>query len=168
MANITEIRDSVVTRGRSLLGEATKPVYAWIGAGDVVRSQVVTLPARLKGIRETLPDSPAAVRNTVEGYAASALTGFAELTQRGERVVDTVRHRSADVVEPAVLIDAVEPDDDADILEASIARPAKKTTSSRAPKTTTRAPKATTRTTAVPANRRTSAKKTTRHTGTTK
>jgi hypothetical protein len=161
MANITEIRDSVVTRGRSLLGEATKPVYAWIGAGDVVRSQVVTLPARLKGIRETLPDSPSAVRNTVEGYAASALTGFAELTQRGERVVDTVRHRSVDVVEPAVVIDTADPVDNADIIEAPIARAARKAS-------TPRAPKSAARTTAAPANRRTSAKKTTRHTGTTK
>lgn len=153
MANITEIRDTVVTRGRSLLGEAAKPVYACIGAGDVVRSHVVTLPARaqerLKGIRETLPDSPAAVRDTVENYGATALNGFAELSRRGERVVETVRHRSTDVAEPADVIDQADAIDQADVIdeadeasadsvEAPIARAAKKATTPRAPRSAPR------------------------------
>jgi hypothetical protein len=94
MASITEIRDGVVTRGRSALGEATKPVYAWIGAGDIAVQQVAS---RLKELRGT---SPAAVRGAVEGYGAIALNGYADLTRRGERVVGTIRNRNAE--KPAV------------------------------------------------------------------
>jgi hypothetical protein len=94
MANITDV---VVTRGRALLGEATKPLYAWIGAGDIAVSQVVALPARaqdrLQGLRGSLPASPASVRTAVEGYGALARDGFSELARRGERVVGTVRNR---------------------------------------------------------------------------
>jgi hypothetical protein len=96
MASINGIRDGVVTRGRFVLGEATKPVYAWIGAGEFAVDQVAS---RLKGLRGTLPASPAAVRGAVEGYGALALSGYAELARRGERVVGTIRQRSTDSVE---------------------------------------------------------------------
>jgi len=90
MASITGIRDGVVTRGRFALGEATKPVYAWIGVGDIAVHQVAS---RLKGLRGA---SPTIVRGAVEGYGALALNGYAELTRRGERVVGTIRNRNAE------------------------------------------------------------------------
>jgi hypothetical protein len=90
MANISDV---VVTRGRALLGEATKPLYAWIGAGDLAVSQAAALPARaqdrLKELRET------SLRDAVQGYGSLALNGFTELARRGERVVGTVRNRPA-------------------------------------------------------------------------
>ena len=94
MASITGIRDGVVTRGRFALEEATKPVYAWIGVGDIAVQRVAN------GLKELRGTSPAAVRGAVEGYRGLALNGYAELTRRGERVVGTIRNRNAET--PAV------------------------------------------------------------------
>lgn len=60
---------------RTVLGEATKPVYAWIGAGDLAVKKL----------------SPSAVRSAVVGYSAVALQQYAELARRGERVVGSIR-----------------------------------------------------------------------------
>lgn len=70
MASISDVR--------SALGEATKPVYAWIGAGDLAVKKL----------------SPSAVRSAVVGYGAIALQGYADLARRGERVVGTIRNRT--------------------------------------------------------------------------
>lgn len=67
-----------ITDFRSVLGEATKPVYAWIGAGDLAVKKL----------------SPSAVRSAVVGYGAIALQGYAELARRGEDVVGTIRNRT--------------------------------------------------------------------------
>jgi hypothetical protein len=67
-----------ITDFRSVLGEATKPVYAWIGAGELAVKKL----------------SPAAVRSAVVGYSAVALQGYADLARRGEQVVGTIRNRT--------------------------------------------------------------------------
>jgi len=67
MASINDVR--------TVLGEATKPVYAWIGAGDLAVRKL----------------SPSAVRSAVVGYGAVALQGYSELARRGERVVGSIR-----------------------------------------------------------------------------
>jgi hypothetical protein len=64
-----------ITDFRSVLGEATKPVYAWIGAGDIAVKKL----------------SPSAVRSAVVGYSSVALQQYAELARRGERVVGSIR-----------------------------------------------------------------------------
>ncbi len=101
MTNITEIRDSIVTRGRSVAGEVSKPLYAWIGAGDAALTQVIALPARAQARFKDLPDSPAAVRRALETYGTLARTGYDELARRGERVVGSVRRNP----ESAVVVD---------------------------------------------------------------
>jgi hypothetical protein len=78
MANITDFR--------SVLGEATKPVYAWIGAGELAVKKL----------------SPSAVRSAVVGYSAIALQGYTDLARRGERVVGTIRNRTSDAVETEI------------------------------------------------------------------
>lgn len=141
MTNMTEIRDSIVTHGRSVAGEAAKPLYAWIGVGDAALSQVIALPARAQARFKDLPDSPAAVRRALETYGALARTGYDELARRGERVVGSVRRNPESAVvlddpivdqsgvdEPGVDEPAV---DEPNIAEAPVARAARKSTEAK-------------------------------------
>jgi len=131
MTNMTEIRDSIRTHGRSVAGEAAKPLYAWIGVGDAALSQVIALPARAQARFKDLPDSPAAVRRALETYGALARTGYDELARRGERVVGSVRRNpeSAVVLDDPVADEAVS--DEPNIAEAPVARAARKSTEAK-------------------------------------
>jgi hypothetical protein len=137
MTNITGIRENIVTRSRSVAGEVSKPLYAWIGVGDAALAQVIALPARAQARLKDLPDSPAAVRRALETYGALARTGYDELARRGERVVGSVRGTS----ESTVVLDDVtvdEPsnekpsDEEPNSAEAPVARAARKTGESKA------------------------------------
>jgi hypothetical protein len=128
---MTEIRDSIVTHGRSVAGEAAKPLYAWIGVGDAALSQVAALPARAQARFKDLPDSPAAVRRALETYGALARTGYDELARRGERVVGSVRRNpeSAVVLDDPIVDEQVV--DEPNIAEAPVARAARKSTEAK-------------------------------------
>ena len=100
MTSIFDIRDSVVNRGRNVLGEAAKPLYAVVGVGDAALAQVGAMRGRVKDLRGALPHSRESVKSAAAGYGTLARNGFDEMARRGERIVQTARGGDAAEAEP--------------------------------------------------------------------
>jgi hypothetical protein len=124
MSTSTDVRkyaDTVLEQGRVALGEARKPLYAWVGATDLaygrVRSQLMELPevtqarvrmlqARAQGgvpaldraqvtarVRQALESYAMQAREAYDTYRGQAREQYETLSHRGEAVVDRLRQR---------------------------------------------------------------------------
>ena len=82
--------------GETVVSEAMKPFYAWVGIGELALTQVASLPARAQLL------SPATIKAVVSTYGDQARASYDQLASRGEGAVARVRHRgAAEVTEPA-------------------------------------------------------------------
>ena len=105
---VPTVEADVDTTGRTVTGrftlrnlptfdvaEAAKPLYAYVGAADLVVEQVRTIPTQVR----TIPTQVKALRDDVETRVEKATERagdlYSQLTVRGERLVTQVRRQPA-------------------------------------------------------------------------
>src|SRR5512144_224939 len=88
MPNTTEVRKTVTDQGKAVLEDARKPLYAFVGAGDLVlarASHLRELPADTQSAMDTRVKE---VRGRIDDWRADVRHRFTELRSRAESLQD--------------------------------------------------------------------------------
>lgn len=98
-ADIKGKAGSLDLSARLNVDELRKPLYAGVGAGDFAVEKLREIPnlsaRRVKGLQGTWREIPAQVRTSFTEFQGRATTIYADLAQRGERLVTSIRNNPA-------------------------------------------------------------------------
>ena len=81
--------------------EAAKPLYAYVGALDLVLEQAQSVPAQVRTLPAQVKNLRSGVETRVEQVTDKATEVYTQLTVRGERLITAIRRQPA--VEVAVV-----------------------------------------------------------------